>query len=132
MSQHLEKMKIGQTIDVMGPIGMFNIDASKYKEIGMVAGGSGITPMLQVCLIFPFMEIIIFAYWLALQFIKKVVRNLLADNHNKAKLTLLFANNTEEDIVLKDLLDDLAEKHKERFSVRYVLVKVSLRNLQYT
>jgi cytochrome-b5 reductase len=99
MSQHLEKMKIGQTIDVMGPIGMFNIDASKYKEIGMVAGGSGITPMLQV------------------------VRNLLADNHNKAKLTLLFANNTEEDIVLKDLLDDLAEKHKERFSVRYVLVK---------
>lgn len=66
MSQHMEKMQIGQTIEMMGPIGMFNIDASKYKEIGMIAGGSGITPMLQVCIIFPFMVILIHAYWLVL------------------------------------------------------------------
>ncbi len=57
MSQHLEKLQIGQTIEMMGTVGMFNIDASKYKEIGMVAGGSGITPMLQVCLIFPYLVI---------------------------------------------------------------------------
>ncbi|KAK6056590.1 oxidoreductase, FAD-binding protein [Cooperia oncophora] len=63
MSQHLEQMKIGDTIDFRGPSGLivykghgkFAIRPDKksppkervFKKISMIAGGTGITPMLQ-------------------------------------------------------------------------------------
>lgn len=65
MSQYLETLKIGDTIDVRGPAGhitylgnglfQFADKAKKLpprnrrvRKIGMIAGGTGITPMLQV------------------------------------------------------------------------------------
>ena len=64
MSQHLESLKLGDTILMKGPKGhltykgrgSFTIakrrdevpQAYTKKRIGMVAGGTGITPMLQV------------------------------------------------------------------------------------
>lgn len=64
MSQHLDAMQIGDTIQVRGPSGLiryqgrgtFAIKPDKksapapYRaaEIAMIAGGTGITPMLQV------------------------------------------------------------------------------------
>ncbi|VDK27670.1 unnamed protein product [Anisakis simplex] len=64
MSQYLESMKIGDTIDFRGPSGLivyegngnFAVKPSKtttavrrhFKNVGMIAGGTGITPMLQV------------------------------------------------------------------------------------
>ncbi|VDM65264.1 unnamed protein product [Strongylus vulgaris] len=63
MSQHLEHMKIGETIDFRGPSGLiiykgngkFAIRPDKksppkeriFKSLSMIAGGTGITPMLQ-------------------------------------------------------------------------------------
>jgi NAD(P)H-flavin reductase len=32
----------------MGPLGLFQFPKQYYKMIGMIAGGTGITPMLQV------------------------------------------------------------------------------------
>ena len=52
-----------------------------------VAGGSGLTPMLQV--------------------IKEIVRN----PEDKTEVSFVFANQTVEDIILKPELDDLAAKH---------------------
>ena len=63
--QHLNDMAIGESIDVTGPKGklcyqgrgVFHIkhrprdgviDIRTAKKIGMIAGGTGITPMLQV------------------------------------------------------------------------------------
>ena len=53
----------------------------------------------------------------------QVVRELLlrAESSNML-LTLVFANVTEDDILLRDQLDQLAEQHKN-FSVHYVLEK---------
>jgi len=58
MSQFLEKMKLGDTIDVKGPLGHFIYDGkSQYrnsgkkgtaKKMSMIAGGTGITPMFQI------------------------------------------------------------------------------------
>ena len=62
MSKHLDNMKIGDTIPVQGPKGrltykghgQFNIrqgdeiKTHKVSKVGMMAGGTGITPMLQV------------------------------------------------------------------------------------
>jgi len=65
VSQHLESLKIGDTMKMRGPKGhltytgrgKFTIQKGvgpiknySVKRIGMVAGGTGITPMLQVIL----------------------------------------------------------------------------------
>ena len=60
-----------------------------------IAGGSGLTPMLQIA--------------------QEVVRN----PEDKTEVTLVFANKSEDDILLKKELDDMARKHRN--------FKVSLR-----
>ena len=55
-----------------------------------------------------------------LQIIKEVLKN----PDDRTELHLVFANNTEEDILLKELLDSLAAKHKN-FKVTYVLSQPS-------
>jgi NAD(P)H-flavin reductase len=58
MSQYLEKMALGDTIDVKGPLGHFIYEGRGYyrshgtpgftARMSMIAGGTGITPMFQV------------------------------------------------------------------------------------
>lgn len=42
------ELVIGDTINARGPKGQFNYSANLCREIGMIAGGTGLTPMLQV------------------------------------------------------------------------------------
>lgn len=49
-------------------------------------------------------------------------QQLLKHPEDKTKITLVFANVSESDILLKNELDDLAKKH-DRFTVHYVLDK---------
>lgn len=62
----------------------------------MIAGGTGITPMLQI--------------------IKAILRN----DEDKTQVDLIFANVNEEDILLKEDLDELSAAHGN-FRVHYVL-----------
>jgi cytochrome-b5 reductase len=65
MSQHLESLAVGDTIEVSGPKGKLTYvgkgeihikhrvsdaepEVRRAKKIGMIAGGTGITPMLQI------------------------------------------------------------------------------------
>merc|ERR1712107_857764 len=48
VSKHLCSLKAGDSIEVKGPFEKLAYKANMKKEIGMVAGGSGITPMLQI------------------------------------------------------------------------------------
>ena len=58
MTQYMEKMAIGDSIDVKGPLGHFVYKGKgiyshhghegKVKQMSMIAGGTGITPMWQV------------------------------------------------------------------------------------
>uniref|UniRef100_A0A8D1GZB2 cytochrome-b5 reductase n=1 Tax=Sus scrofa TaxID=9823 RepID=A0A8D1GZB2_PIG len=86
MSQYLESMKIGDTIEFRGPNGLlvyqgkgkFAIRPDKksspviktVKSVGMIAGGTGITPMLQV------------------------IRAIMKDPDDHTVCHLLFANQT--------------------------------------
>ncbi|KAF3938270.1 Flavohemoprotein [Dactylella cylindrospora] len=97
ISKLIGEMKIGQTIKVKGPKGQMKYTPNMTRHIGMIAGGAGITPMLQV------------------------LKEILRVKEDKTKVDLIFANVTFEDILLKEDLDDLAEKHKGRFRVHYVL-----------
>ena len=58
MTQYMEKMAIGDSIDVKGPLGHFIYQgrgsyshhghSGTVKQMSMIAGGTGITPMWQV------------------------------------------------------------------------------------
>lgn len=109
MSQHLASMKIGDSILMKGPKGHLdykgkgnftiahrrdNIISYKKKKIGMVAGGTGITPMLQI------------------------IRAIQKDEADSTELYLIFANQTEEDILLRK---ELEACESDKFHLHYTL-----------
>ncbi len=97
MTKHLEGMSIGETIEMRGPKGAMQYSKTYAKEIGMIAGGTGITPMYQL------------------------IRAICEDESDNTKVSLLYANNTEEDILLREELDGFVKMCPHKFSVQYML-----------
>lgn len=101
ISRYMAGLRIGQAIRVKGPKGAMVYTSNMVRHIGMIAGGTGITPMLQV--------------------IRAIIRGRPKNGGvDKTEIDLVFANVTAEDILLKDDLDELA-KEDEGFRVHYVL-----------
>ncbi|KAI8992581.1 hypothetical protein BDB01DRAFT_778925 [Pilobolus umbonatus] len=96
ISRLFSELKIGDEIAVRGPKGNFNYVPNMCKSIGMIAGGTGITPMLQI------------------------IRAICRNPADKTKISLLFGNVSEEDILLREELEELARKH-DNFTVYHVL-----------
>ncbi|KAK7283965.1 hypothetical protein RIF29_13715 [Crotalaria pallida] len=99
MSHHFREMKVGDSLAVRGPKGRFSYKPGQVRAFGMLAGGSGITPMFQL------------------------IRAILENPKDKTKLHLIYANVTVDDILLKEELDMFANKFPDRFKVYYVLSK---------
>ncbi|KAJ6666373.1 hypothetical protein lerEdw1_000646 [Lerista edwardsae] len=122
MSQYLENLRTGDTIDFRGPSGLLvykgkgMTDFYKYvrvfairpdkksepvlkhvKYVGMIAGGTGITPMLQL------------------------IRAIMKDRDDPTICHLLFANQTEKDILLRPELEEVQARHSQRFKLWYTL-----------
>jgi cytochrome-b5 reductase len=53
----------------------------------------------------------------------QVLEEVLSEDDDKTHVSLVFANNTEQDIILKDRLDALAKKHPNRLEVHYVVAQ---------
>lgn len=98
ISQHIASLVIGQKVSVRGPKGAFVYRPNMAKHIGMIAGGTGITPMLQI----------IYA-----------IRRGRATG-DTTQVDLIFGNVKFEDILLKEELDNLA-KEDSGIRVHYVL-----------
>jgi cytochrome-b5 reductase len=98
MSKHIHDLKVGDFLDVKGPLPKIQYAPNKWKKIGMIAGGTGLTPMLQVA--------------------HEIVKNPA----DKTEVSFVFANIAEEDILLRKQLDEMAKKHSN-FKVHYVLEK---------
>ncbi|XP_019116924.2 NADH-cytochrome b5 reductase 2-like [Larimichthys crocea] len=115
MSQYLDNMAIGDAIDFRGPNGLlvykgngqFSIRPDKksepkvrrFKHVGMIAGGTGITPMLQL------------------------IRSITADPTDNTKCSLIFANQTEKDILLREELEEVKRNHPDKVKVWFTLDK---------
>ncbi|EIN13550.1 ferredoxin reductase-like C-terminal NADP-linked domain-containing protein [Punctularia strigosozonata HHB-11173 SS5] len=97
ISRWFSLLKIGDKVRVKGPKGQFTYTPSLSRELGMIAGGTGITPMLQI------------------------IRAALKNPLDRTKLSLIYANVNHDDILLKKELDELAAKHADRFKLYYVL-----------
>ena len=101
ISKHMSTMKIGQNLKVKGPKGAMVYTPGLVRHFGMIAGGTGITPMLQI--------------------IRAVIRGRPRNGGtDMTKVDLIFANVNHEDILLKDDLDKLAAED-DGFRVYYVL-----------
>ncbi|KPV77757.1 uncharacterized protein RHOBADRAFT_33944 [Rhodotorula graminis WP1] len=97
ISKHVGELKVGDYVDIKGPKGQMRYSPAYAKNIGMIAGGTGITPMLQI------------------------IRAAIKNPQDQTKLSLIYANVAESDILLKSELDSLAAKHPDQFKVYYVL-----------
>ena len=96
VSKYLDGLNVGDSIDVKGPYPKLTYTANMKKKIGMVAGGTGITPMIQI------------------------IKEILKNPDDKTEVHLIFANRTEDDILLKSTLDKLAATHRN-FRVTYIV-----------
>lgn len=86
---------------VKGPKGAMVYTPNMCRHIGMIAGGTGITPMLQVA--------------------RAIQRGRPANGgQDRTEVDLIFANVNEEDILLREDLDKLA-REDEGFRIHYVL-----------
>jgi cytochrome-b5 reductase len=53
----------------------------------------------------------------------QLIRAICEDESDDTQISLIYANNTEEDILLRQELDGFAIQCPEKFSVQYVLAK---------
>ncbi|ODV65846.1 ferredoxin reductase-like protein [Hyphopichia burtonii NRRL Y-1933] len=96
VSTRFASLKEGQSVKFRGPVGRLDYKPNMAKEIGLIAGGSGITPILQV------------------------ITEIITTPEDNTKISLIFANETLNDILLKNEIDELAKKYPN-FKVHYTL-----------
>lgn len=99
ISRVVDDLKIGDTMSVRGPKGSFKYVPNMVREFGMIAGGTGITPMYQI------------------------IKAILKNPEDKTRVKLLFANVTETDILMREELDSMAKESNGQFQVLHVLNK---------
>eukprot|EP01083_Nonionella_stella_P113890 336188_1 len=122
MTQHLSKMDIGDTILCRincGKVCYFEVGKIRFGDqrmtmfapynlnvnrLNLIAGGSGITPMYQI------------------------ISNIhLNKEFDHTKISFIFANKTEKDILLRDKLEEIANTN-ENIKVHYVISRPETKN----
>lgn len=117
MTQVIDDMAIGDLLTISGPVGRLTYHGkgkvvmkdkktkttrhASYQKMGMIAGGSGIAPMLQL--------------------IEAVIR----DPTDHTQLFLLFANQTEQDILMRERLEELVNQNPDRLRIWYTVDRVA-------
>jgi len=106
-SLFLDSKKPGDWVEIMGPLGVneylgrgtFKLPGKtvSVKHVGMMAGGTGLTPMMQV------------------------VQAALRDSGDTTNFYMIYANKKEDDILCREMLDELATDSKGRFKLYYTL-----------
>lgn len=93
-----DSIKAGDEIEIMEPMGMFTTtyDESRARNAVFFGGGSGITPLISI------------------------IRSILLKEPN-SKVSLIYANRSEEYIIFKDLINELSENNKDRFNAIHIL-----------
>lgn len=97
ISKFVAEKNIGDLVDIRGPKGFFKYTPNMVKSFGMIAGGTGIAPMYQI------------------------ITAILKNPQDNTKISLLYANVTENDILLREELDRLQKANPSQFSIHYVL-----------
>ncbi|KDN52564.1 putative NADH-cytochrome b5 reductase 2 [Tilletiaria anomala UBC 951] len=97
MSKYTLDLRPGDKIAIKGPIPKFQYQANEFEEIACIAGGSGITPMLQL------------------------VQAIRDNPEDKTRFTLIYTNKTEQDILCREEFDKLAKANPDKYKIIYGL-----------
>lgn len=97
-----DQIRPGKTIEIMKPLGNFTSEyhSQNNRHFVMVAGGSGITPIMGIS------------------------KSVLV-NEPGSKVTLLYCSRSEEQIIFREELEKLEEKYEGRFMVIHNLSQPS-------
>ena len=103
-----DNFKVGDSIEVMNPIGTFTIKENKNanKIYFAFASGSGITPIMSI------------------------VKNILHQDAD-SKFTLVYGNKNVESIIFKNELDKLEKQFSNRFHVVHIFSREKQENDWY-
>lgn len=107
MSQYVDTLKIGDMMDFRGPVGEFEyladgdflLDGEECHgtKFNMVAGGTGITPCMQIA------------------------AEILRHPADSTQISLIFAAREEGDLLMRSTLDEWAANFPDKFKVHYIL-----------
>lgn len=97
MKKHIGEHSLLPANDIALLIFVINYTDVSCLHAGMLAGGTGITPMYQV------------------------ITAILKNPADKTKISLLFGNLTADDILLKDELEGFAAQHPDQLKIYHVL-----------
>ena len=94
----IDRLKPGDELEVMPPEGRFlaKTNPDQRKTYYLIGAGSGITPLMSIA------------------------RKVLADESGSA-VHLLYGNRSEDTIIFRDELDELADQYRGQFTVSHVL-----------
>jgi len=92
-----ERLKPGATLAIKGPILKFPYKENEFEQVALIGGGSGITPLYQL------------------------LDHALADPANRTRFTLLYANVSESDILLREELSALERAHPHALRIVHTL-----------
>lgn len=107
MSNILDCMPIGEVIEIRGPtgdiiykgMGKFEIEGKEmtFGKVTLILGGSGITPGYQL------------------------IARILKTEGDETQLRVIDANKSEDDILLREQMDDLEKGHQDQIKITHVL-----------
>lgn len=105
LSRFLHSTKVGDQVEVRGPILTWPWHSGRYRNIYMIAGGTGIAPMYQI--------------------IDRAMKE------GDTKISLLYGSKRPRDIIYQQQLDQLVKKYgKERLEIRYLVDKADGTEMQ--
>ena len=98
-STHLHSLQPGESLLFAAALPGFSWKPNLNPHVMLIAGGSGITPVYQLA------------------------RGILSNPEDRTKVTLVYAANTEEDILLKKEFDGFQKEYPDRFEAIYAVSK---------
>ncbi|KAJ2543887.1 hypothetical protein GGF49_001734 [Coemansia sp. RSA 1853] len=97
LSRFVHNTRVGDSVEMRGPHVSWPYEANTYRQVFMVAGGTGIAPMVQL------------------------IKRAIADPTDNTKFSLLYGSQTEADILCREQLDQIAEQVPERLQIEYLV-----------
>ncbi|KAJ5615374.1 hypothetical protein N7537_000488 [Penicillium hordei] len=95
--KYLAGLTVGDEVEFRGPKGSMRYTKGLCRKIGMVAGGTGITPMYQL------------------------IRAICENDTDTTEVSLIYANRSESDILLREELERFARQYPKNFKLWYML-----------
>jgi cytochrome-b5 reductase len=94
-STHLHSLVPGDTLTFAATLKGFAWTPNKFSQVHLIAGGAGITPVYQL------------------------IQGILNNPNDKTKVNLVFGVNTDQDLLLRDELEQYKQRFPDRFDYVY-------------